>query len=47
MMEHINILGIKVTSARMEEIHDAITGIIENNRQGFVLSANIHGLRPE
>ena len=43
-MQHIHILGIKVTSATMEEIHHAITGIIAANRQGFVLSANIHGL---
>jgi len=43
-MEHIQILGTRVTSATMEEIHRELTRIITNGGPGFILSANIHGL---
>jgi len=43
-MEHIQILGIRVTSATMKEIHHEISRIIKNGGPGFILSANIHGL---
>ena len=42
-MEEIKILGIKVTSAKVWEIHQEISRIIDSGSQGFILSANIHG----
>lgn len=42
-MEEIYLLGIKVTSAKVWELHYKISRIIASGRQGFVLSANIHG----
>ena len=43
-MEQHYILGIKVTSATMDEIHSEMTRIIQSGKTGFVLSANVHGV---
>jgi N-acetylglucosaminyldiphosphoundecaprenol N-acetyl-beta-D-mannosaminyltransferase len=43
-METVSILGIKITSAEMQEIHEEINRFIDNDGQSFILSGNIHGL---
>ena len=43
-MENVSILGIKITSAEMEEIHEEISRLIDKEGQSFLLSGNIHGL---
>ncbi len=43
-MQHYKILGVKVTCAFMQEVHDEISRIIEHDSLGFVLSSNIHGI---
>lgn len=43
-MKHIKILGVKVTSAKAEELHQEISRLIRSEGQGFVLSGNIHSL---
>jgi N-acetylglucosaminyldiphosphoundecaprenol N-acetyl-beta-D-mannosaminyltransferase len=43
-METVSILGIKITSAEMQEIHNEISRLIDKEGQSFILSGNIHGL---
>jgi len=43
-METLHILGIKITSAEMREVHEKISRFIERGGQSFILSGNIHGL---
>ncbi len=42
-MEQIKVLGIRVTSARLGELHREISRMIAEGRKGFVLYANVHG----
>jgi N-acetylglucosaminyldiphosphoundecaprenol N-acetyl-beta-D-mannosaminyltransferase len=42
-MHDVSILGLKVTSATLDEIHQAISRIVASGGPGFVLSANVHG----
>jgi N-acetylglucosaminyldiphosphoundecaprenol N-acetyl-beta-D-mannosaminyltransferase len=43
-VEDIKILGVKITSAKPEEIHQEISRLIHTGGPGFVLSGNIHSL---
>lgn len=43
-MQQLEILGIKVTSATMLEIHDAMDQIISTKKKGVLLSANVHAV---
>ncbi len=43
-MKNVKILGVKVTSADMHEIHTAISRFVAVNGQNFILSGNIHGI---
>ena len=42
-MKNITLLGLKVTSATVGELHREISRIISTDKQGYVLSANIYG----
>lgn len=43
-MEEFRILGVKTTPATIDELHRALTELVEEGGPGFCLSANIHGL---
>ncbi|QTA83322.1 N-acetylglucosaminyldiphosphoundecaprenol N-acetyl-beta-D-mannosaminyltransferase [Desulfonema limicola] len=43
-MQQLKILGIKITSATMEEIHKAIDHIMQSKNPGILLSANVHAV---
>lgn len=43
-MEQLDILGIKVTSATVAEINDAIDRIIASGKPGVILSANVYAV---
>ena len=40
-LKKIDILGISVTPARMHELHDGISQIIDTGHKGYILSGNI------
>ena len=44
-MKNISILGVKITSATMEELHEGLEHMIRAKGQGFVLSGNVHGIQ--
>ncbi len=43
-MQQLPILGIKITSATADEIHQAIDGFVSTGGRGFILSANAHAV---
>lgn len=43
-MEHIEILGVRVTPATIDELHQGIDDLLKQPKQSFLISGNIHGL---
>ena len=43
-LEKVEILGVPVTVAGMEQLHEGISSLIHSGQQGYVLSGNVHSI---
>ncbi len=44
LLEKKEILGVPVTAADMDQLHEGISYLIHSGRQGYVLSGNVHSI---